>query len=93
MQVSDQPGRLVAVCVFAPALVAMGTMLRRGTRHGRAIGRVLCAFGACFFVYETFWLTRAAKCAVMEVGRIDVFVFRNLYLSSLLAPASIKNWL
>ena len=63
MQVTDQPGRTLAVVLFAPCMVAMGRMLVQGTRHTHSIGRVLTVFGLGFFAYEVFWLSCTAKCA------------------------------
>ena len=65
MNISDQPGRFLAVFLFSPGFILMGTMLKRGTCHVKLFGNILVLFGTCFFIYELFWLTHAAKCAVM----------------------------
>ena len=47
MIVTDQPGRIFAVLVFAPYLVY------RGLVH---CDRLLAALGVVLFLYEMFWL-------------------------------------
>lgn len=44
---TDQPGRVLAVCVFAPLIVA------RGRRYGDAF---LVFFGYALFVWDLGWL-------------------------------------
>ena len=63
MQVTDQPGRILAVVLVAPLLFYMGHLLVHGTTKVQEIGRVVMCFAAFLFVYECFWLTRTSKCA------------------------------
>jgi len=56
MGCTDQPGRLLAVLVVAPAMAWMGVSLHRG-RHILPIATCLCVFAVVFFFYELYWLT------------------------------------
>lgn len=47
MIVTDQPGRVFAVIVFAPYLVYRGIVYR---------DKLLTILGAALFLYEMFWL-------------------------------------
>ena len=57
MVLTDQPGRLAAVFIFAPSLVFAGLSLRRSDRYRRQIGAGVGLFGAVLLVYELFWIT------------------------------------
>ena len=55
MHITDQPGRWLAVLVFAPLL------LWRGRQNH---DRVVVGFACLLFTYDAWWLMfRAAKCA------------------------------
>ena len=57
MALTDQPGRVAAVFIFAPSLVFAGVSLRQSDAYRRQIGAGVCLFGAVLFVYELFWIT------------------------------------
>ena len=59
MIVTDQPGRVAAVCLFAPLLIGAGLWLRRSDAYRQAIGTCIALFGAVLLVYEVFWITCA----------------------------------
>lgn len=63
MRITDQPGRVVAILVIAPALFFMGWRLKIDAEKNKELGSILIAFAIVFFVYELFWITRATKVA------------------------------
>jgi len=65
MKVTDQPGRIAAVLLFCPALLAVGIILLNTVSHNAPIGISIVVFAAIFFVYELFWLNKAQKCALI----------------------------
>ena len=63
LPVTDQPGRLVALCLVAPLLWLSGQRLLSGCDHNEVVGKGLLALAVIFWVYEAFWICRAEKTA------------------------------
>ena len=61
MEITDQPGRILAVTVIAPVICIMGYILLHCNKYNFVIGKTLLYFGVVFFIYECFWITRATK--------------------------------
>lgn len=55
MLLSDQPGRVLAVFILSPLLIACGILLLKG-KYIHDIACMLIVFSVVFFFYELFWL-------------------------------------
>ena len=58
MQISDQPGRYIALCVICPLLLFIGVifLLRPTAFVSRVLAIILIILAIIFFGYELFWV-------------------------------------
>ncbi len=61
MRLSEQPGRVLAVCLLSPMFVIMGILLKNTTIYTHLIANSLIIFGIIFCMYELLWLCKPAK--------------------------------
>lgn len=58
---TDQPGRLFAIIVLAPSLLATAQVLQHTCAHNLSIARALRILSFIFVVYEMYWIVKGVN--------------------------------
>jgi hypothetical protein len=64
-RVTDQPGRILCLCILCPLILVLGVLLILDPAHAATIGYFFVAFAVFLFCYESFWVNSPPKVAIV----------------------------